>query len=241
MRIEVRDQSSRFVVSVNPVTSPAVRSYLRGDWVREQLREFTDPKSPRFSGDAWLLESPAKRYIYNALYGGFFATQGKKILDVGGGMTALMKAVSARHSYTLVDIMTHEEPGLVSRFVKRHKIRWIKKSWHEVRLNKVYDCIIANDLFPNVDQRLDEFFTRYFPLCREMRLSITTYTEGKFYKVKRMDADEILFVKPWTPDDFVSWLSRVSHHHFSLKRLFPADMEVFPNGRLIVLLTAKKL
>ena len=56
-----------------------------------------------------------------------------------------------------------------------------------------YDTVVSNDLFPNVDQRLDEFIEKYIAHAREIRLSLTYYNVRKTYQVKRVDGDEVVF------------------------------------------------
>ena len=52
--------------------------------------------------------------------------------------------------------------------------------------------VIANDIFPDVDQRLELFIEKYLPLCKELRMSLTYYNLPKFYAAKRLDDTEIL-------------------------------------------------
>ena len=101
--------------------------------------------------------------------------------------------------------------------------------------------IIANDIFPNVDQRLGMYIEKYLPYCREMRISLTFYNTSRFYSVKRIDADEIFFMLAWSGSQTLSviekYKNRIDHYD---PDLFYTDQEsLFPNKRQIIMLTLK--
>jgi len=114
----------------------------------------------------------SKQEIYNILY----QFNGREsVLDVGCGSTGHPKGVH----WTGIDL---EIGGL---------------DWYDFNPDR-YDVIIANDIFPNVDQRLELFLEMYLPRCVEMRLSLTYFDFPKWYRVKRVDGDEILTMLQWS-------------------------------------------
>lgn len=225
-----------------PVTQAAVKQYLTRDPVWRMLKQLLGHTQSHFAGDLWLLESAVKRYIYHSLYFDLFSIKKSNqptILDVGGGLTTIMKLLSRQCSYTLLDILTHEQIKPVSEFVRAHNIKLIRSSWHEVSPTKVYDIIFANDLFPNVDQRIDAFVQRFYPFCREMRLSLAVYPEDKFYATRRIGAEEVLYLKPWSQDELLWWLKKRFELVPKTVTLFPKSMYIYPNSRTVILLTLK--
>lgn len=232
--IELKSKDT--AIKIFPVTNGVVDNYLKNDVVKKDLKILQKNNKYNFHGDKWLLDSKPKRYIFFKFYYDLFNKSGINVLDVGGGMTLFWKKMAQNNSYSLIELMNHENIRDVKSFVKNNKIRWIDKSWYEIKPTNKFDFVIANDLFPNVDQRLDLFVKRYLPACREMRLSISTYDEGKFYKVRRFDEDEILFIKPWTRKDFISWFNDFFKLDLKSKRIYRSDIYRYPNGRSVVLL-----
>jgi len=182
----------------------------------------------------WHEESKEKRCVFSKVYGGFVepvrsdnfldihnVSLGKttRILDIGGGVTAITRYLCDNYTYTLMDVLP--TPSFVE-----NRGEW---SNDVVEEQDAYDIIVANDLFPNVDQRLDMFLLNYLPICSVMLLSLTT--SNKWYKTKRMDGDEVLFQQSW--DDF--FLRSVLKRHigrdvFDLshgKSIFANDRNVY--------------
>lgn len=95
-----------------------------------------------------------------------------------------------------------------------------------------YDTIVADDLFPNVDQGLDEFLTRWMPHTTEIRLSLTVYSD-KWYRARRVDGDEILTMVAW---DWYRTAEVLERHGFAAAYVAPPDESLFPNGRQVCLL-----
>jgi hypothetical protein len=85
---------------------------------------------------------------------------------------------------------------------------------------------VANDLFPNVDQRLDLFLKMYLPVCSVMLLSLTT--SDCWYETKRVNADEHLFQQSWN-DTFLC--STLKKYGFALDTTH--GKSIFPNGRKV--------
>lgn len=170
--------------------------YLKRDWVLEELKKY--PNDEHFTSHRWLMEMPAKRMIYADVYGGLFKEKDKRILDVGGGFCGLSRVLKDSHNYTLVDIMAHDDHEKIRAIESEGGTFWVNDDWAEFEPDGEYDYVIANDLFPNVDQRLAEFIKKFNPVAEKIIIILTCYDADRFYKVKRLDADEILTIRPWT-------------------------------------------
>lgn len=101
-----------------------------------------------------------------------------------------------------------------------------------------YDIIIANDIFPNVDQRLELFLQKYLPHCKEMRLSLTYFDEPKWYRAQRVDGDEVLTILQWNENQINKLLA---FYDVFEKRLFKREkyQGEFSNNRRVVLIWMK--
>ncbi len=183
------------------IFTPAdLSKYQIHDSIIHALNVVAQPHDEIFTSHRWLLESAPKRMIFDQLYGDLLFSKHNlhTVLDVGGGFTALTRVLIRQHKYFLLDLMAHdssetihlEETSLKNNF-------WINDDWYQFEPPMNYDIIIANDIFPNVDQRLEIFIDRYLPYCREMRLSLTYYNSPRWYKVKRVDADEVFHMLAW--------------------------------------------
>lgn len=170
--------------------------YLKNDTVLTVLRKY--PKDEVFASHKWLLNMPPKRMIYADVYGSFLRGKGKKLLDVGGGFCGLTRELIKRHEYTLLDIMTHEDRESFTALSRDNGDFWTDSDWHDFTPLKRYDCIIANDIFPNVDQRLESFVKKFKPHADKIIITLTCYDEDQHYQVKRLDTDEVLTVVPWS-------------------------------------------
>lgn len=174
--------------------------YGKNDIISEMLKESSCDGDFQFISHRWLNDSLPKRVMFFHLYGDIM-TGGKescRILDVGGGYSALTRLMVQHHEYTLLDIMTHDDHELLNTIERNiGKTFWINHEWSTFEATGDYDYVIANDLFPNVDQRLEIFIGKFLPLCRELRLSLTYYNSPCYYVVKRVDADEIFHIQAW--------------------------------------------
>jgi hypothetical protein len=176
------------------------KEYQKDDVILELLNANCQENDDSFVSHRWLVDSLPKRMIYWHLYGDLIqqATEPQRILDVGGGYCALSRLLVQKHDYTLLDIMAHDDQKEVEALEKGlKKSFWVNADWYQFEIEDPYDFIVANDLFPNVDQRLELFIEKFLPSCREMRLSLTCYNYPRFYHVKRLDADEVLCLLAW--------------------------------------------
>ena len=176
--------------------------------------------------ERWLAESEAKRMIAWHVYGPLLApkTPRFRILDIGAGFSSLSFALAVRHDYAVRDLLP--PPGVRWPGLER----WVQDDWARIPLAD-YDLVIANDLFPNVDQRLDEVLDK-FSEC-SLRLVLTTY-ENRWYRARRMDADELLTVKMW---DWKTTARTLGAQHRFGHCSDPPTVSLFPNGRQVCLYT----
>lgn len=183
------------------VCTPAIlENYEVHDTLNQLLESAAQPDDDRFTSYRWLQESMPKRMIFFHLYGDLLSaeTEPRSILDVGGGFTPLTRLLVRTHNYCLLDLMAHDSfESIHQEEISLQQDFWINKDWYEFEPPSKYDLLVANDLFPNVDQRLEIFIDRYLPYCREMRLSLTYYNNPRWYKVHRVDADEVLHMLAW--------------------------------------------
>ena len=215
-------------------------AYLRDDPILPLLTEAAEPVDAGFASHRWLLDSPAKRLIYHAAYGDLLRPVARRLrlLDVGGGYCALTRLLVTHHDYTLVDLMVHDrhadlravEASLGGHF-------WTNADWYTAPPGEPYDVILANDLFPNVDQRLALFLETHLPRCAEMRLVLTYYPQPRFYHVKRLDGDEHLWMLAWDAQQVHRVLSAVADriHELNWEALHRPDPSLFPNQRQVCL------
>lgn len=149
-----------------------------------------------------------KREIFEILYADL---NGKSVLDVGCGEFNYMLPAA-------------EYEGVDLKF---------GMDWYDHKPGN-YDVIIANDLFPNVDQRLELFLDKYLPHCKEMRLSLTYFDEPKWYRAKRIDGDEILTVAAWNKERLELIIWRLGPHENG-DDVIEDYQGIFPNGRKVLL------
>ena len=179
----------------------------------------------------WHEELVIKRFVFSKVYGAFvepvqsdnFLDIGQisldkdtRILDVGGGVTAVTNYLCKNYTYALMDVLPSPKGVL----------NYGEWGGYTLNSNEKFDIIVANDLFPNVDQRLDSFLKKFLPVCTVMLLSLTT--SDHWYKTKRVDADEILFQQSWGNYFLTTTLKK---YGFVLNTKH--GQSVFPNGRKV--------
>ena len=215
---------------MNPYTKKDLDKYLKNDWVFKKLENY--PKDKTFTSHKWLLDIPAKRLIYEDVYGELFQSKNKKIIDIGGGFCGLSRELVKNHRYTLVDILTHENHGRIKKIESEVGKFWVDSDWSDFKLKGKYDIIIANDIFPNVDQRLEKFIKKFKPHTKKIVLTLTCYEEERFYKVKRIDADEIFTIKPWT-SSITSFILKETLGSKAPVLRKTDNQSIFKNGRIV--------
>jgi hypothetical protein len=149
--------------------------------------------------------------------------EGKTVLDIGGGESDRKWSFdNAPSDYLNIDL---ERCGF---------------GWHQYAngSEKRYDCIIANDLFPNVDQRLEMFLEKFLPRCKKMRLSLTFFDKPKWYRARREEG-ELLTMLAWNDRQLLQTLCLFPRSVDPQDLTFLLDntpKSVFPNGRQVLLI-----
>lgn len=216
--------------------------YLTKDYTLDYLNKLTVNEDENFTCQKWLRDSGPKRMIFWDIYGDLLTNSNLSVLDIGGGYTSFTREFVAKHNYHLVDIMTHDDEKLFTNLEKQIGQFWVGKDWSQFQPKTNYDLVIANDIFPNVDQRLRLFIETFLPFASELRITATYYNEERCYTVKRVDADEIYNILAWGEDQVTSALfqfkNQIQNVNFDV---FSVENEsIFPNKRQVVQIVIKK-
>ena len=220
-----------------------IDEYLRDDWVLEMLSGSSERADDALGSQRWLRQNPPKRCIVSALYGDLLRTRTDlDVLDVGGGLSSLTRVLTRRHRYVLNDLLAHDRQGDDAAPSCCPDLVVHAEDWYEFLesgSNQQWDVIIANDLFPNVDQRLPVFVERALPACRMLRMSLTFFDHPHWYRAHREDAEEIFHMMMWTRSQLVSFLRGVESriHGTGLDALEARGESVFENGRQVCILS----
>ena len=223
------------------VTPDSLSNYLKQDAIATLLEGSHQWGFTGLGCDKWLRETPAKRHIFNDLYGDLLShSDGLRVLDVGGGLTSLTPLLARRHDYYLVDLLAHDDRRTAEEIQALAGRQFVEVGdwWSVVARSqeKPWDVVIANDLFPNVDQRLKPFLDRVLPLSKEVRLSLTFYPDPRWYVTRRVDADEMLTLLAWDHRQLAQVLADFEGYivepNFELfEQMQPS---VFENGRQVI-------
>lgn len=219
-----------------------VAQYMQTDLIGAELRRISRPGDRKLVCQNWLMQSEAKRFVFQTIYADLLQQRGLRILDVGGGLSAFTRELASRHDYVLVDMFAHDADATAQSVRADFGLSQVHIcDWHDVPQAGVFDVVIANDLFPNVDQRLDLFLRRYLPISGEIRLSLTYYDTPRFYKTKRIDAEEFLCMLAWDGAALMSLLRRYRDkiEGFDDELLDRPDVSIYPNGRQVCLATLR--
>ncbi len=217
-----------------------LEAYLQVDPV---ARLATDAQpAPRLTSQRWLDESPAKRFIYHELYLECLGTGGPaSLLDVGGGLTALTPLLAKERRYGLIDPLFHEtEEAIAEMRQALGGLEHMNCDWHDANTG-AWDLIVANDLFPNVDQRLALFLEWAVPRAREVRLSVTFHNTARWFTLQRVGLDERLTMLAFdgsrTRGALEPFAGRIAGWNPAL--FDRNDGSVFPNGRQVIVLSVR--
>jgi cyclopropane fatty-acyl-phospholipid synthase-like methyltransferase len=214
-------------------------AYLQDDRFGQWLDQSELPAERELTCQQWLHATPPKRYAADLLYGDLLMSEGLALLDIGGGLTSVSRALAMQHRMTLVDLMAHDGDERVRRFRQEcPQLDILTMDWFAAPLAGPYDMVVAADLFPNVDQRLELFLDRILPLTKELRLSLTVYNQPRFYLTRRVGADEVL--------NFLAWNGRATRAALKpyeqliegadFAALDDESDVVFANGRQVIML-----
>ena len=216
------------------VTKEAVEEYLATDVTLHRMARFSMATDEGLTCQRWLRDSAAKRFVFEQLYGEFFeGPDCCDILDVGGGLTAFTRILAGRHRYHLVDVLAHdqiENARLIETAVGRSFIH--AADWHDLK-PEFHEKIVANDIFPNVDQRLDIFLEKFLPRCTSLKLSLTWYRTPRYYKTKRVDGDEVFYMLAWNHEQLAGLLEKYASRivGYEPEILFTTQKSLYENGR----------
>lgn len=219
-------------------------TYLEQDRINEMLDQFGQVGDEELVCQQWLRQSSAKRLIYQKLYGDLLCISGSQhVLDVGGGLTALTRVLADRHDYELVELLAHEtDHSMVGDMIAKAGRNFLHIcDWHKLLDESTYDLVIANDLFPNVDQRLELFLESFLPRTRSIRLSLTYYDTPRYYFTRRINADEIFCMLAWNHSHLRHVLERFEQRIVGcgLNAFESAGASLYNNGRQVCLLEMK--
>lgn len=219
--------------------------YKKNDWILRLLDEKSNQEEEKIRTNEWMRTMDNKRFIYSIVYGDFLLKKSKKrILDIGGGYNSLTKVLAENCDYTLLDFMAHGGDEYIKEHYRRHNINWINSDWYEAGIDGKYDVIIANDIFPDVDQRLELFIDRMLPICRELRLVLTYYNHPQFYTTKRVDDSEVMTFLSW--DGLITSLKLMNYKERmenttekELLEMRDDKASIFRNGRQVSYIVLK--
>lgn len=222
--------------------------YLEDDWIHKLLlaKETEDDKKHRTH--LWLKDMDNKRMIFPFLYEEIIKTKQKdnfKVIDIGGGYSVFTKYFIQNCKYTLLDFMAHGEQEYVNALEKETGNKFFyQQDWYDFTIEHDYDLVIANDIFPDVDQRLEIFLDKFLPHCKELRILLTYYNEPKFYTTKRVDDTEVLTFLSWDGEitglKLKKYLSRmINTTQVDLDAMASDNTSIYRNGRQVAFLTLK--
>jgi len=221
------------------VNQPRIQQYLEDDRTSARLSMYSSAGDEQLVCQRWLRQSAPKRFIHDMLYGDLFeGGRSFKVLDVGGGLTGLSSHLATRHDYELIDLLAHDPKDAAETMMRAAGRRFVTAAdWASVP-PAGHDLVVANDLFPNVDQRLELFLEAYLPRAKSIRLSLTYYDSPRFYMTRRIDGEEVLCMLAWNGAHLQRVLSKYQTHIVSPDLgCFAAPPEsVYENGRQVCLL-----
>jgi len=226
-------------------TNDILKKYMKNDWIYNLLLKNMTVGEENIKTNKWLIEMDNKRLIYADVYGDILRGETDselKVLDVGGGINSLTKVLASNSSYYLLDFLAHGGDEYLKTSCGEYNIFWIKSDWYEALTDK-YDVIIANDIFPDVDMRLDLFLQKALPRCKECRLILTYYNSPKFYMTKRVDDSEIMTFLSWDGEilgmKMEKYLARMDATMQDLEEMKYNYDSIFRNGRQVCYIKLK--
>jgi hypothetical protein len=197
-----------------------------------------NPTIKQLGCQQWLVASEAKRFIWRYLYG-LIPPGTERIIDVGGGVSAMTCFLAEAYDYHLIELLAHDSEEIVRDIRERYEFELYQSDWYLAQPPNG-DVVIAVDLFPNVDQRLAEFLAWSEKRAPSTILLLTFYPNSRSYLTKRVDADEFLTFRAWDATDLLHCIS----NHFgstncdeAISASLNAD-SLFANGRRCIAMIA---
>lgn len=223
------------------LTGRDLEAYARNDWVLKLLEEERRPGDEALTVQRWLAGDAAKRAIFAELYGDLLApVPGRRVLDVGGGISAATRALARGGEYRLLDLLAHGGEELAASLATaRGSDVVIGSDWlsYAEANSELYDVVVTADLFPNVDQRLALFIETFLPRTRELRLSLTFHNSPRYYLCRRLDGDEVLCMLAWDGEQTAAVMARYKSAIVEpdFTAFSTSEPPLFANGRQVCL------
>lgn len=197
MNLVSQPQKPRFIA----INSLELETAISGSEMTALMSHYVNrnPELSELGCNKWLIESDAKRYIWRLLYGAI-PTNSLRVLDVGGGVSAMTCYLAEEYAYSLVDLLAHDSPTVVSTLVSKYPFEFYHSDWCALPVF-ASDVVIALDIFPNVDQRLSDFLVWAQARARNIIVLLTFYPYPRSYLTRRIDADEYLTFRAWDSND----------------------------------------
>ena len=225
-------------------TNTDLEEYLKNDWIKDFINHHIDDREREIRTNQWLSNMDNKRLIYADVYGDILREKSsKKVLDVGGGYNSLTKVLAANSQYTLLDFMAHGGEDYLREISGKYHIHWMEQYWYDMKETDAYYVIIANDIFPDVDQRMELFIDKMLPHCHELRLVVTYYNTPCFYTTKRVDDSEIMTFLSWDGEitglKLKKYTSRSNASEHELEAMKDNHDSIYRNGRQVSYIVIK--
>jgi hypothetical protein len=217
----------------------SLADYMADDWVLREMDSL--PASPGYESfmvQGWMRSMPEKRCTFSKVYSDVLKErEGLRILDVGAGISVFTPEFIAKHAFQMVDPLCPQDRAAIEDLSpKLPREVFFQKDWVDFPDDRKFDLIVANDLFPNADQRLREFVEWSLPRCKALRLVLTYFVTPRSYTCMRVDYEEYITVSAWRPE-WVRWTladfaERIEG--FAPEKIPEASSEIFKNGRSVV-------
>ncbi len=229
-------------VSLHHYNQSDLDSYMASDHIGDWLAANTTQSERELGCNKWLIDSPVKRLLFHDIYADLLQQSSNLVLDIGGGVTAYTKRIGELNNYTLIDMLSHDDEAIAQDIFRKYNITFFKDDWFNVSFNTYFDIAICNDLFPNVDQRIQTFLNKLLPIARSIRVLLTYHNRDRFYKVKRIDADEVMFLKAVSGHEVGKILEEIFPEldKRELLGLTTDRPSLYANGRLVSLLRVEQ-
>jgi len=222
-------QKPRFIAISNLELETAISDSEMKELIGHYV--YRNPGLSELGCNRWLIESDVKRYIWRLLYGAI-PTNSLRVLDVGGGVSAMTCYLAEKYEYSLVDLLAHDSSTVVNTLVSKYPIKFYYSDWSAVPVF-ASDVVIALDIFPNVDQRLSDFLVWVRARADTIILLLTFYPSSRSYLTKRIDADEYLTFRAWDSYDLSNCIRNLygATNCDSAIMTALASKSLFPNER----------
>ena len=185
--------------------SPDLHNYYKEKFLKKYLSKIKDTEKI-FSennivaeANRWLLDLKWKIPVAGMMFDDVLNQKQKlDILEIGGSISWFTLELLKNHNYQLI------EKAYTDSKINYNKVQKLAKKdfvviddWFNFKIEKNYDVIIANDIFPNVDQRLDFFIEKVIGNSTNIRI-LLTYFNDSFFEAEIKHSKETVIIKPWS-------------------------------------------